>query len=271
MKKWKIVVLALILLIVGVGIFWNFNDRKETVKIFNEILPTPTLVEKKVKIAVMADVHDDDEELKIMLNKAKSSGVEMVIIAGDLTNEGKRSELTKIKKVLDSVTLKYAVVPGNHEYDLDLFKDVFGKNYQSLKIGEVKLILIDNSYWKGFDEMQKNWIESEVKECKVFICVAIMHKPLNNILSTHVMGENNIKATDEALWLRELLISSGVKQIEAGHLHYASSYELEGIRTDIVGAMSRNRNNQSPRYTELMIGRNLIERNVVEETNDIGN
>jgi hypothetical protein len=85
------------------------------------------------------------------------------------------------------------------------------------------------------------------------------------------MGENNKKAAAEAIWLRDLLISSGVRQIEAGHLHYASSYELEGIRTDIVGAISRDRNNQSPRYTELLIGRNYIERKVVEETNDIGN
>jgi hypothetical protein len=57
----------------------------------------------------------------------------------------------------------------------------------------------------------------------------------------------------------------------AGHLHYASSYELGGIRTDIVGAISRERNNQSPRYTELMIGKYSIERKVVEEENDIGN
>jgi predicted phosphodiesterase len=272
MNKWKITILALILIFFSVGIFWIFKNKKREVNIFNVVvLPTPTLIDKKVKIAVMADVHSDSEELKIMLNKAKSNGTEIVIVAGDLTNEGKNNELIKIKKVLDGASIKYAVVPGNHEYDLVLFKNIFGKNYQSIKIDEVKLILIDNSYWKGLDEIQKNWIENEVKECKVLICVAIMHKPLNNMFSTHVMGENNKKAADEGVWLRELLISSGVKQIEAGHLHYASSYELEGIRTDIVGAISRDRNNQSPRYTELMISRDLIERNVVEETDDIGN
>jgi predicted phosphodiesterase len=271
MKKWRTVGIVLVLVILSVSIFWNFKSKKEEVKISTEVLPTPEVTEKKVKIAVMADIHSDSEELEIMLNKAKNNGVEMVIVAGDLTNEGKSNELIKVKKALDGVNIKYAVVPGNHEYDLDLFKSVFGKNYQSIKIGEIKLILIDNSYWKGFDEVQKSWIINEVSGCQMVVCLAIMHKPLNNMFSTHVMGENNKKAASEAVWLRDLLISAGVKQIEAGHLHYASSYELEGIRTDIVGAISRDRNTQTPRYTELVIGKNIIERKVVEETDDIGN
>jgi predicted phosphodiesterase len=271
MRKRKIASLVTILIVLSVGFFWIFEKKKEKVEVFNEMLPTPTVVEKIVKIAVMADVHSDGEELKKMLNKAKSDGVEIVVVAGDLTNEGKGSELNKIKRVLDDVNLRYAVIPGNHEYDLAMFKNIFGKNYQSIRIGEVKLILIDNSYWKGMDETEKNWIQNEVSECRVLICLAIMHKPLNNVLSTHIMGENNKKAADEAIWLRELLINSQVRQIEAGHLHYASSYELEGIRTDIVGAISRDRNTQTPRYTELMIGHNSIERKVVEDTDDIGN
>lgn len=272
MKKWKIAWLATMLIILSVGIVWIFGGNQKSVNVNNIVLPTPSIIENKLKIAVMADVHSDDEELKIMLEKAKNDGVEIIIMAGDLTIEGKRSELIKIKKVLDESNLKYAVIPGNHEYYLDEFINIFGKNYQSIKLDEVKLILIDNSYWQGIDEEQKKWLEGEVEDCRVVVCIAIMHKPLNNVLSTHVMGENNKKAAAEAIWLRDLLINSGVRQIEAGHLHYASSYELEGIRTDIVGAISRERNNQSPRYTELMIGKNFIDRRVVEEgENDIGN
>ena len=271
MKKWKIAWLASMTIVLSAGIMWMFVGNGKATQIVSVLEPIPTIVENKLKIAVMADIHNNTEELKIMLNRAKDSGVEMVVLAGDLTNEGKLTDLVKIKNTLDSVGLRYAVVPGNHEYYLDNFKSVFGKNYQSIKINEVKLILVDNSFWQGLDEEQKKWIEVETRECQVFVCVAVMHRPINHPLSTHVMGENNKKAAFDASWLRELLISSGVKQIESGHLHYASSYYLEGIRTDIVGAISRERNNQSPRYTELMIGKNSIERVVVEETNDIGN
>lgn len=271
MKRWRIAWLLAMLTVIAWGIISLISEKEPTLLKIENIVPVPTVFEKKIKIAVMADVHDDSDQLKIMLDMAKNDGVEMVVVAGDLTNEGKVNELTKIKNTLDNSALKYAVVPGNHEYFLKDFINIFGKNYQSIKLGEVKLILMDNSYWQGMDEIQKKWIESEVSECRIMICVAIMHKPLNNSFSTHVMGENNKKATAEAKWLKDLLISSGVKQIEAGHLHYASSYELEGIRTDIVGAISRDRNNQTPRYTELMIGRNSIERKVVEESNDIRN
>jgi len=270
MRNWKRAWLVTTL-IVFAGIAWMFEGNQKQVNIGGVVLPKPTIIENKLKIAVMADIHNDEEELRIMLKKAKGNGVEMVVLAGDLTNNGKTSELIKIKEVLDESGVKYAAVPGNHEYYIDEFVKIFGKNYQSIRLGEVKLILVDNSYWKGLDEVHKKWLEGEVGECRVLICVAVMHKPLNNLFSSHVMGENNDKATAEALWMRELLITFGVRQIEAGHLHYASSYELEGIRTDIVGAVSRERNNQSPRYTELMIGRDLIERVVVEETDGIGN
>lgn len=271
MKKWKIAWLLLMFVVLCAGVIWIFVGDEKTIEISNQVTPTLSVGERKLKVAVMADIHNDNEELKIMLNIAKYNSVEIVVLDGDLTNDGKLSDLVKIKKTLDEVGLRYAVVPGNHEYYLDNFLKVFGKNYQSIRIDETKLILIDNSFWQGLDEEQKKWIEMETRECRVLVCVAIMHKPLNNVLSTHIMGENNKKAASEATWLRELLISSGVKQIESGHLHYASSYELEGIRTDVVGAISRERNNQNPRYTELMIGKNSIERKVIEEGNDTGN
>lgn len=264
-----------ILLLIGLGLalviksFWTKEEKPIERSEVREITLTP--IEEKVKIAVLADIHNDDEELKVLLNKAKGDGVEMVIIAGDLTNDGSRSELLRVKKILDGIVIKYAVIPGNHEYYKDLFKEIFGRDYQSIRLGEVKLILINNAYWRGLGEEQKKWLQEEVGECQKIVCVAIMHKPLNNLLSAHVMGENNETVTGEGNWLRELLINSGVKQIEAGHLHYATSYELEGIRTDIVGAVSRERNNQSPRYTELVISKNFIERIVVEDTDDIGN
>lgn len=263
--------LVIMLIVIGWGVF-NLLPGENTRQIEVETLKPTLIVDgKPIRVAVMADIHDDIDQLKIMLGKAKSNGVEMVFVAGDLTNEGKIGELKLVKDVLDKSGLEYAVVPGNHEYYLDNFKSIFENNYQSVRIGEIKFILVDNSFWRGMDDVQKKWIEDAVVECRVLLCVGIMHKPLNNTFSLHVMGENNKKAAAEAVWLRELLISSGVKQIEVGHLHYASSYELEGLRTDIVGAISKKRNNQSPRYTELVISKELIERKVVEDANDIGN
>lgn len=269
MGKRKIWLWAIV--VIGLGVLiWSVFSKKNEIVLETKVERVEEETKKtELKVAILADVHSDTEELEKILELVKKRGNKLVVIAGDLTIEGKYIELEKIKDVLKNSEIEYLIVPGNHEYSKKNYAEIFGKNYQSLIKGNIKLILIDNSYWKGLGEEQKKWIENEVSECQILVCVAIMHKPLNNLFSKHVMGENNEKATEEANWLRQLLISSGVKQIEAGHLHYASSYELEGIRTDIVGAVSRERNNQTPRYTELMIKGDTIEREVVVD--DIGN
>jgi len=46
-------------------------------------------------------------------------------------------------------------------------------------------------------------------------------------------------------------------------LHYSSSYEIDGIRTYVVGAISQSRNNQTPRYTEFEVGKEQVTSQVV--------
>lgn len=266
MKKWWSVWILVVLGLIGYGLVSILRIDN---KIFEDevILVVPTITNEIIRVAIMADIHNDGEQLSKMLSLARTNGVDMVIMAGDLTNWGSKEELEKIKNILEKSTLKYAVVPGDHEKNLSDFRSIFGVNYQSIGLGGVKFILIDNGSWHGLGEVQKKWVETEVTDCRELVCIGIMHKALNNLWSAQVMGENNKKVEAEADWLRELLIKAGVKQIEVGDLHYAGSYELEGIRTDVVGAISREDNNQSPRYTELVISNGLIERRVVEEEN----
>ncbi|MDD3998823.1 MAG: metallophosphoesterase [Patescibacteria group bacterium] len=270
MKKRKILEL-LIILIFG-AYFWgeifskNRNIRKE-----NNFNVLPIVLDKKLNVAVMADIHGDTKQLEKMLLKARDNGAELIIIAGDIIEREEKDSLRMVKTILDQSGLEYAVIPGDREKNLNNFNNVFGRDYQTIEMGMVKFILINNASWQGLGEEQKRWIEAEVSECQEKICLAVMHKPLNNLFSVKVMGEGNEKVAAEARWLREILIASGVERIEAADLHYSTSYELEGMRTDIVGAISREDNLQSSRYTELMISENSIERRVVEEENDTGN
>ena len=261
-----IIVLALLSYLLRNKSIKNNRNAEE-----NYFLTEPTVSEKKWKVAIMADIHSDSEQLEKMLFKAKNSGVEMVIIAGDLTDRGEKEDLIKIKDVLTKSGLKYVAIPGDREKNLNNFKDVFGEDYQSIEIDRIKFILINNASWHGLGAEQKKWIETEVKDCNEKMCLAVMHKALNNLFSAQIMGEGNEKVAAEARWLVQLFIASGVKRIEAADLHYSTSYELEGIRTDIVGAISREDNLQSSRYTELMIDKDTIERRVVEDTDDTGN
>ncbi len=239
------------------------------------IVLVPTVVlERPIKFGVMADIHLDWEEFEKFLKISRQRGDEFVIVAGDLTSLGKENELVSARSVLDRSGVKYYVVPGNHDLwtanktKVPLFNQVLGKDYQSFKQGNNKFILVNNGSYLGLGDIQWQWLQNEVKECRVVTCIAVMHMPLNNNFSAHVMGEGSTEVTIEAGNMVKLFNDFNVKEIITGHLHYSTAYELEGIRTTIVGAVSEDRNNQTPRYTEFVVENGQLNREVIEGGND---
>lgn len=231
-------------------------------------LPTGTI--EPLKFAVMADIHSDQENLVKALEIAKKDGVEFAVITGDLTTLGKKSELVEIKKILDDSKLKYYAVPGNHDYwwgrriKADVFGEVFGSSFQSFKLGDYKFILVDNGEdYKGVGgiigtkgtsgEKQKDWLEGEIEECPKVYCLVFLHEPLNHPTSTHVMGENSPPVASEAGEIAGMFRKFQIKEIFAGHLHFSSSYDYEGLHTTIIGAVTREKNFQSPKFLEVDI------------------
>lgn len=212
----------------------------------------------------MADIHSDLESLKKALRIAKDDGINMVIIAGDLTNVGKKSELVEIKKVFDENRVEYYAVPGNHDLwyqrqtKADIWNQVFGKSFFVVRRDRAKYILVNNGDWEfgigGIVEDGKNqggWFIGELEECKKIYCLVITHEPFNHPTSAHVMGEESAKTATEAAELVRLMVNSGVRETIVGHLHYSSSYEFEGLKTIIVGSLSRARGVQTPRFLEM--------------------
>ena len=45
----------------------------------------------------------------------QTAGIEFAIISGDITNIGDRRSMEVVKSLLDKLTVKYYIVPGNHE------------------------------------------------------------------------------------------------------------------------------------------------------------
>lgn len=241
----------LVLLVIMAALVWVKISQKEV-----EIKP----VEKKVaRIAVVADIHNDVDYLKKAINRSKELGVELMIVDGDMSKEGKKEELLTIKKVLDESGLKYLTVPGNHDWWDGKYSEVFGKSYQSLKWGDFgyKLILVDNGNWWGLGESQKEWLGGEIGECKVIKCVVFGHVPLNHPNSKHVMGEDRPKVMTQGLELIKQMIENKVERWVSGHIHFQKEYEKDGLKTIIVGSLSQERSAQRPRWTVLGLGETL--------------
>ncbi len=222
-----------------------------------------------LKFAVMADVHSEWGRWRKLLEKARDGGNEMVIIAGDLASEARKRDFLEAKKVLDGAGLEYYVVPGNHDWrwgesrGRNEYGEVFEEDYMSFKKGEVKFILVNNGGYLGLGEKQWAWLREETKECEDYFCVAVMHMPLNHNFLMDIMGRENERLRKEASELLVFLRESGIKDIITGHMHYSTSYELDGVRTYIVGAVGEDNNPQGSRYTEFEFQEGKLGRKVV--------
>lgn len=239
------------------GVIWGIREAKDLSGNRQVPAATPTLAGfKPLKFAVMSDIHLDKENFIKALRKAKTDGMEFVVITGDLTSLGKKDELISMKAVLDQEALPYYAIPGNHDLWADNFKptyfqQVFGPDYQSFKKDGVKFILLNNGSYFGLGEKQRIWLEEEVKECPQIICLVFSHMPFNHPISLHVMGEDNPVGTQEAKEIVKLLVANKVKEAFAGHLHYYSTYELDGLKTTVTGAITSYRNLQSSKFLEV--------------------
>ena len=72
------------------------------------------------RIIVLADLHvlpgnDCEKRLKDAVKEINKSDADLVVINGDLTNEGSDKELSNVKSILDKINLPQYVLPGNHE------------------------------------------------------------------------------------------------------------------------------------------------------------
>lgn len=73
------------------------------------------------RIAVLSDIHvtpgnQCDSALRVAVNTINSmADVDIVVVDGDLTNEGSDEQLVNVKSILDRIQRPLYVIPGNHE------------------------------------------------------------------------------------------------------------------------------------------------------------
>jgi len=72
------------------------------------------------RIAVLSDVHvtpgnANEKALKEAVEEINSQAFDLVVVNGDLTNEGSDEQLAVVKGILDGISHPLCVLPGNHE------------------------------------------------------------------------------------------------------------------------------------------------------------
>ena len=230
-----------------------------------EGLTTKNNTSLSFKFMLVADSHNDNENLKKALAENK---VEFVIGLGDYTDIGSIDELKAAKKTFDNAGLRYFITSGDHDQwesrneekdPTTNFSQVFGRPYQSFSYKNARFLLIDNSdNYLGLGENQLNWLRDEIKRINTEgpgVVLAFAHEPLYHPSSTRMMGKVTYRLMDEAKEITKMLNDAGVQEVFAGDIHYFTEYnEPEtGMSMTTVGALTAERNAQTPRYVVVSV------------------
>lgn len=231
--------------------------------------PQTVQSESQLKVALrfllVSDSHSDNKNLAKALQQAKLAypDIKFIIGLGDYSEVGTVTELKEAKKELDLTSLRYFLIPGDHDlWDArnksiqpqSNFKEVFGLSYQSFSAEGYHFILLYNSdNYQGLSEEQLVWLDNELERVKdegakgVYV---FAHTPLYHPSSDHVMGRVEQALKKQAKNLIYTLKSAEVKAVVAGDTHYFSSYEEPETHLSMltIGAVTLERNLQTPRY-----------------------
>lgn len=244
---------------------------KQTEQSSSEHPVKSTSADLAFRFLIVADSHNDNGDLSKAIAEAKQlfPDLKFIIGLGDYTDVGTLDELKKAKEVFDSSSLRYFLVPGDHDLwdcrnrslpPASCFTQVFGPDYQTFDFDNFKFLLLNNSdNYAGFSKEQSVWISNKLEKTGkdsstnsaqakgVFV---FLHEPLYHPSSDHVMGwvEKNLKPQAGEMLFR--LKDAGILKIFSGHIHYFSEYEEPRTNVSMVtiGAVTIKDNPQAPRF-----------------------
>jgi 3',5'-cyclic-AMP phosphodiesterase len=226
-------------------------------------------------IAQLSDVHVGGgryrrELLHAAIAEINAAAPDLVVVAGDLTDEGYPDQYPLAKQELAALTCPNVVlVPGNHDarnVGYLHFEDTFGARDSRLRLDigglQVALVAVDSSK-PDLDEGEigrehYGWIQEGFKgetDLRVFVC----HHHLMPIPGTGRERNQVLDAGDVLSLLRQC----GVDLVLSGHRHVPYVWPVAGLLLVHSGTVStlRTRGFPHPAYNQLRVegGRIAVE------------
>ncbi len=168
--------------------------------------------------------------------------VAALLITGDLTESGKRSEYMYLRTLLGNCgEIPVFLVPGNHD-DPGLLREVFhDHNYYAsrerlffrLEFDDLQIVGLDTvvcgASYGAIDDAQLDWLDEILLADRRPVLLAMHHPPLATRLG--MMDNWQLRET-KRLWQR-IRRHEHVRLITCGHLHRAVSARFAGVRLNV--------------------------------------
>jgi Icc protein len=209
------------------------------------------------RIALVSDTHttrgtkDDQPKYRARLDQvmaaANAAKVDLVLIAGDLTENGSPDELSDFQNQIKGFKAPVLFVPGNHDVGNKLipgkggtvttervaaFEKSLGPSFHAQTRAGVRVIGVNSPiFGSGFDQEKAMWefLDKELAGPAPVPTVVFMHYPPFVKKADEGGGDYwNIEPEPRARLLA-LLRKGGVKTVLSGHLHRDLTNRHEGI------------------------------------------
>ncbi len=237
---------------------------------FVEANTDPVVVKQDslLKIAVLADSHDDSVNLASALDLASKNNANLIFHLGDITNLGLIEDLEKAKELLEASTAPYFALPGDRDLWQSVgtqnFLEVFESDFHTVTFNGINLVLLNNSatYTPISQETLDAFASALLNADFVFLSQPLYH-PLNSkSMGYDAEGEIVQELYDQAQSILTLVRASNVKAVISAEHHISSNYSdpvKPELRHITVGAVTSTVNNrpqrllQSPRFSILNV------------------
>lgn len=202
------------------------------------------------KITLLSDIHvtpgnHREEMLKKIIEDINSNETELVILSGDLTDEGSDEQLKNVKSILDNIKKPLFVIPGNHENNWSqsackTFFDIWGNDRFVTETENLVIIGINcGPYMKMGDGHVKHedlvWLDKKlserVKDGKKVL--SICHYALNADLDSYREYVSILKKYPVVAHLN-------------GHYHHYKKYRVENI--EVMHCRSLEMGKENPTF-----------------------
>lgn len=203
--------------------------------------PEQRVPRQVLRVALVADSHNDNGLLEKALGQIQGLGVNFVIGLGDYTDTGTMEELLAAKEVFDKSKMPYYLAAGDHdlwdsrnrgEEALGNFRQVFGEASRVLEQEGIQFVILDNSDiykgispngWKMLEEtLDKKSITGgqgttsttsskltrdtrDTLDSRGTLTFVFAHKTPFHPDSAHVMGEDSAEVAQQASRLLAIL------------------------------------------------------------------
>lgn len=186
------------------------------------------------RFALLSDVQEAIDRVADVYDKVNElSDVRFLLGAGDLTEQGTRSELERFQRELLRLRVPYFTTLGNHELGTNpvLYYEYFGRGNFQFRFHRVAFTLLDDAS-ASLDPTAFEWLEEWLRAARNDVHVVAMHIPPIDPIGVR---NGSWASRSEAAKLLARLAEGRVDLTLYGHVHSYYSFDNAGIPAFISG------------------------------------